>query len=85
MSVHPPCGTDSVYDVPEAVAVIVRGVGWVRGYLVRVEPGGREFWARSWGDMHASLPEMGVKPSNVRFASDAVREAILQKWGPNPG
>lgn len=69
----------------EPFAVIVRRLGWIRGYLVRVEPSGREFWARNWKDLHASLPEMGVKPDHVRFESDTVRDTITEKWGRNPG
>jgi hypothetical protein len=66
----------------EPVAVIVRRVGRLRGFLVRVEPSGTEFWARSWSDLEATLPEVGVKYRNVRFESDAVRQEIRRRWGP---
>jgi len=81
----PSLGRSQVYGEPNSATAVIYGPRrWRRRFTVRVSPGGREFWARNWDDIWGSLPEMGVSWRNVRFESDAVRDAVTKRWGDHP-
>ncbi len=75
----------SLWQAPKNLAVTVLGPRrWRNRFRVRIAPGGREFWARSWEDLWASVPEMGVPSRTVSFESEGVETAVLKAWGKQP-
>ncbi len=74
-----------LWQAPEDLAVTVLGPRrWRNRFRVRIDPRGREFWARGWDDLWAGLPEIGVPPRTVSFESEGVRMAVLKAWGSQP-
>lgn len=82
---RPSPGRTAVWRTPQSpVAMILGPRRWRNRFKVRIVPGGREFSARSWDDLWASLPETGVPWRSVSFESEGVRTAVLRAWGRHP-
>jgi hypothetical protein len=82
---RPSPGRTNVWRNPQEPTAVIGGPKrWRRRFTVRIQPGGREFWARSWDDLWGSLPEMGVPWRNVAFESDDVRDQVQKLWGEHP-
>jgi hypothetical protein len=82
---RPSPGRTTVWRTPPSPTAVICGPRrWRRRFEVRISPGGRTLAPRSWDDLWARLPELGVPWRNVSFESSHVRDQVLKAWGKHP-